>query len=236
MSKTMESFLLRNGADMFNKIIDALKNIRSHRAAFDPSRFNDPVAMITEWTPLKRGGSNFKTHKLVEINFQRVEFKPTIFTIFFSLIFFTAGIGIAMSFGINNLKQGPTFIRFEYLFPLLFGLVFASIGVFLFMFFSKPIVFDKTFGYFWKGRKEPAQIYDQGRKKKSVLLSEIHALQIISEYVSTSKNSYRSYELNLVLSDGSRVNVIDHGKLESIRDDAQKLSAFLGVTIWDRLA
>jgi hypothetical protein len=54
-----------------------------------------------------------------------------------------------------------------------------------------------------------------------------------SEFVSGSKNSYHSYELNLVLNDGSRINVVDHGNLERLRSDASTLSRFLDKPVWD---
>jgi hypothetical protein len=55
----------------------------------------------------------------------------------------------------------------------------------------------------------------------------------LSEFVSGSKNSYYSYELNLVLDDGSRINVVDHGNLERLRSDANALSQFLDKPVWD---
>ena len=70
---------------MLKKIVEALKTLGNQQTAFDPSGFNNPVAMQTEWKPLKGGGSNFKTHKLVEVSYHRLEFQATIFArIFFN--------------------------------------------------------------------------------------------------------------------------------------------------------
>jgi hypothetical protein len=41
-----------------------------------------------------------------------------------------------------------------------------------------------------------------------------------------------SYELNLVLKDGRRINVVDHGGADKIRTDAATLADFLGVPVW----
>ena len=221
---------------MLKKLVETLKNLGNRRPGFDPSRFNDPIALKTEWKPLKRGGSNFKTHKLVEVNYQRLEFKATIFAKIFCLIFLFAGLAVIFFFGFNEINWQTLSSEFEVLFPLIFGLIFSTIGALLLYFMTKPIVFDKTYGYYWKGRKEPAQSYEQADKKYSVSLYDIHALQIISERVSSSKSSYYSYEINLILKDGSRLNVIDHGKFSSIKEDAQKLASFLGVPVWDTLA
>ncbi|MFT6213337.1 MAG: hypothetical protein ACJARD_001473 [Alphaproteobacteria bacterium] len=76
----------------------------------------------------------------------------------------------------------------------------------------------------------------------SLNMDNIYALQIISETISeTTGNSndnhrrtryFKSYELNVVLKDGSRVNILDHGKIERLTEDAQKLSQFLGKPLW----
>ena len=42
-----------------------------------------------------------------------------------------------------------------------------------------------------------------------------------------------NYELNLVLEDGKRINVVDHENQDSLREDAGTLAAFLDKPIWD---
>ena len=73
-----------------------------------------------------------------------------------------------------------------------------------------------------------------GRKPaESVELTRVKALQIISELCRGDKSSYHSYELNLILDNASRINVVDHGSLSKLREDANRLAQFLGVPIWD---
>jgi hypothetical protein len=67
------------------------------------------------------------------------------------------------------------------------------------------------------------------------LLEDIHAIQLLSEYVRRSKSSYYSYELNLVLNDGKRLIVVDHGNLTRLQEDAKKLLEFLGKPVWDEI-
>ena len=45
---------------------------------FDPAQFGDPVALKTEWTTAKGGGSNIRTHKLIEVDSTRMEFQASI--------------------------------------------------------------------------------------------------------------------------------------------------------------
>jgi hypothetical protein len=117
--------------------------------------------------------------------------------------------------------------------PFLIGSVFAIAGGCLYYFGTKPIVFDKHSGCFWKGRKNPDLVFNKDSIKVWTQLEQIHALQLIAEHCSSNKCSYYSYELNLVLKDGERINVVDHGNLNKIRDDANTLSKFLGKPVWN---
>jgi hypothetical protein len=103
----------------------------------------------------------------------------------------------------------------------------------MFYFGTAPIVFDKSSGHLWKGRKDPNKALDRMAHDEFTRLEQIHSLQLLSEYCHGRKNSYYSYELNLVLEDGKRVNVIDHGNLDQLRMDARRLSGFLQIPLWD---
>ena len=66
----------------------------------------------------------------------------------------------------------------------------------------------------------------------------IHALQIVSEYCGGGSSSgkirsFVSYELNLVLKNGERINLCDHGNIVRLREDAARLAEFLGRPLWD---
>ena len=63
----------------------------------------------------------------------------------------------------------------------------------------------------------------------------LHAIQLIREHVRGSKNSYYSYELNLITKDLNRWNVTDHGNLRAIRMHAQVLGDYLGIPVWDAI-
>lgn len=184
---------------------------------------NRTAAHNTSWKPLRGGGTNFKTRKLVKKDSNRIEFRNTLFM---SIIPF--------------LLTGPFFVWIFVFFPsgelviqilsLLPPLGFMGFGVFIYMRTNKNIVFDKTHGYYWKRKGNPNfnSIDDQGLVK----LSEIVGIQLIQEFVSGNKNSYYSYEINLILSDNSRLNVIDHGDKNSIIRDAQQLADFLQKPLW----
>ena len=125
------------------------------------------------------------------------------------------------------------FANQDTLVPILVGAVFTIVGACLYWFGTVPRVFDQRLAAFWRGRRELTPMELVARGNSSAPLSSIHALQLLSEYISGSKNSYTSYELNLVLNDGSRINVVDHGNLERLRSDANRLSQFLDKPVWD---
>jgi hypothetical protein len=217
---------------MLKDLLRKLNLIGPAKQPIDPTKFGDPLALTIKWTPATKGGTNFRTHRLIQIDFSRVEFKPAtaakVFYAFFSLL----GIGLATTFFFQRKPTGD--LAFDAIIPLLFGGL-AIAGGLMFYFGSAPIVFDKGVGYFWKGRKSPQDSPEPGSIKKLALLEDIHAIQLVAEFVRTGKASYYSYELNLVLNDGKRMTVIDHGNLKRLREDANKLSQFLGKPVWDAI-
>ena len=97
-----------------------------------------------------------------------------------------------------------------------------------------PIVFSFERGYFYIGRLG-SNDSPWSKNLDWCKLNDIHALQIIPENISgdSGTKGYCSYELNIVTKDASRINVVDHGAIQSIRDDAQTLAEKLGVPVWD---
>ncbi|MCK4917077.1 MAG: hypothetical protein KAS51_02540 [Candidatus Omnitrophica bacterium] len=198
---------------------------------FAPSKFGDPIARQTKWSTIKYGGTHFRTHSIIQSAPYKVEFKASfkakfLYT-FFSLIGFTVMI-IFLFYSFENKKFNPEFILHIIISPVL-----LLVGICVFYFGTRPIIFDKMSGYFWKGNQNPKEIIDKSTIKHYCKISDIHSLQIISEYCSSGKSSFYSYELNLVLNDAKRLNVIDHGNLKKLREDSKILSQFLGIPIWD---
>lgn len=223
---------------MFDKIKN-LKNIKdiitntTNQMAFDPARFDDPLAMSIRWTPIKGGGTNFRTHKYYSDGGNQAGFKATLGAKLFGGLFMLVGLGVAVGITWSQLQDGVAILSMDVLFPIIFGLIFFGVGLFMIRSYSKPIVFDKMVGYFWKGWKKPERYRGDQKISGSVRLDDIHALQIVSEYIRGDKKSYYSYELNIVTKDGQRHNVIDHGDRSDLVIDANKLSEFLGKPVWD---
>ena len=179
-------------------------------AGMDGSTMGDPVAAKTQWTPLVPGGANFATHRLVQIDGTRAEMKKSGRLFLFGGVFLVVGLVVS---AIGALQVGWWLT--------LFGTPFWLIG--LYVLWPRSIVFDSTARRFTTG-------------KKSVPFSTIYALQIVKERVSSSETDFWSYELNLVLADASRINVVDHADLSLIRAHALELSGLIGCRVWDGAA
>ena len=199
----------------------------------DPAQeFEDPLAGQTKWTPQRRGGASFRTHKTVEVSPNRVELRMTIGMWIFGGIFTLVGAGMVV---LGLLAMRGIIDGGSHLLTWLFTLIFGGVGVGILYFAGKPRIFDKRAGYYWKGWGK-SKLVNRGAMKASpnaVPLEDIHALQIVCEYCSSDDSSYYSYELNLVLQDASRVNVTDHGNHSRLRSDAELIAEFLDVPVWE---
>jgi len=183
---------------------------------------DDPVAQSTAWGPLVGGGANFRTRNLRAVGNARMEFPASLGMRLFAGLFLAMGIGVLA----GGIIGGEWFL-------LLFGTVFGAVGGGLLWFATAPVVFDKRQGAFWRGRTAPAETYHRSSLKHYAPLADIHALQIVKERVRSDDSSYDSFELNLVLADGRRLNVTDHGDYDTLRRNADTLSAFLERPLWD---
>lgn len=184
-----------------------------------PTDLTDPVALRTRWTPAKKGGFSARGSELVEVSPGRVEFQATVVNRLFGLIFLAVGIGILL-FAPDHWSE---FVK------AIAVLVFCSVGVVFTYQARRKIVFDAD-------SREFLSQYPLSTERFP--LSDIHAIQLLTEAVRNkggdgSSFHYKSHEINLVLKSGRRVNVADHGDLEAIRADADRLANFLGVPVWD---
>lgn len=222
---------------MANALLNTLQSLFNIRKTtpFDPATLQDPLALKTGWNALVSGGTNFRTHTLVQTHSGRMEFKPTTFAWIFYFIFILPGaalsVGIPILFFINPNLISPD--RNAIIILLIIGSVFLIVGLLMVYTGTKPIVFDQMRMLFWKGRPKDGGRISRESFQTACELSRIHALQLIAEYCHGNKSSYYSYELNLVLDDGSRLNVVDHGSLGAMKRDATKLAGFLNVPLWD---
>lgn len=190
--------------------------------AFDPSTFGDPVAEQTGWFPVEAGGFNYRTRRLVRVSPSRIEFRGTAASLLAACFCLVLGLVF-------------TFMAFKVLAALIFGAVGILGGCYSVYDFSKSFVFDRDSGLFWFGHADRNGLPRNRSSRYCGWLDDIHALQVLREYVPGRgrQHSYLSYELNLVLQDARRMNVIDHHAPKALHEEATTLARFLGVPVWD---
>lgn len=192
---------------------------------------SDTIKSLVSTAPLRSGGASFKTNVLIAESSSKLVYKPAIGVAFFCLIFLTVGLGV-LFFNLVPLFKNNFDIAALNWFLIIFGLIFTGASLFMFYKFYIPAVFDKQLGMYYKTYSFKLHKTNRQSEDNYVTLKSIVAIQIIGEHVKSDKGSYKSFELNLVLDDASRKNVVDHGNLKSIIDDAHVLSNFLNVPIW----
>ncbi len=193
---------------------------------------DDEVVNKTDWTPLKGGGQSAKSHNLFKLNNERLQFRialrTAIFFIYMSLLGFVL-ILVSMFGDMIGMEGSGS--------PLLGGLVgllFVVAGLFFFNNARVRITIDRSYPAIWRGNIDPAKVMNPDSIDGYASLKKLHAIQVIQEDISrTDDKSFESYEINLVLHDGKRVHVIDHGDREKIIEQASQLADFLSVPLWD---
>ena len=213
---------------------DVIKKIDSVIPGLFPvntAQFNDPVAIQTEWKSVRSGRSGGASAKLVQQDANLLAYKPSMAGRVMGVLFTLAG---GFVFWLYFFMPGdrPWFF-------LLMGAVFALAGVLMLVQASSPVVFDKSAGLFYKGRKQQ-KMPDPTDEKHAASFGDIHAIQLITRLERSSNTDghthyYKVFEINLVKHDGQRLYVMTYGKALKARNDAKTIADFVQVPVWDGL-
>ncbi|MEO0900078.1 MAG: hypothetical protein AAFY71_26925 [Bacteroidota bacterium] len=193
-------------------------------------RFNHPIAKQTSWSPLKSGGTNFKAQKLKQPEPHIALIQGSIQMKIFAFIFFTIGAGFLIA-GVFKFIS-PAMKEFPWLVVIIFGGAFGAAGVFLVREAFKELVIDKREGIIYK-QYLPKNPNLPAVPEDTYKIKEVVAIQLIKERIKGDESTYYSYEMNLVMADASRLNLMDHGNPDSVVEDANTLSGFLDVPVWN---
>ncbi len=136
---------------MLKKCVQERMSVESKRNAFDFSNLGDPIAIQTDWSPIKHGGTNIRTHRLAKVNSNRLKFRASLGAKVFYISFLITGIGVMIGFPYFTQASDGFSFDTNTIMPLLIAISFIIAGSCLFYFGITPIVFDKQNGFFWKG-------------------------------------------------------------------------------------
>ena len=182
------------------------------------------------WVPLIHGGANFAVLKLQTVTTRRIAFGKSRLLAGVGYLLLTSGV-LGLLSGLLQMKvskEGAVFM-------LVWGIVFSliSLGILRRLNARRP-VFDKDAGYFWDDRREPEAVGgDAALLHRALPLARIAALQRLGENRPLpGEKPFGSCELNLILDDASRWNLLEHGSYREVLAAGEALSAFLDVPLW----
>ncbi|MBI3947925.1 MAG: hypothetical protein HY321_18555 [Armatimonadetes bacterium] len=190
----------------------------------------DPVALVAGWSPLRTGAMSIRTHRLVRVTPGRMEFRSEWAARGFAAAFVVGfGAGAIAPWLIAASSEEPAWsvAVFRIACSAVCGAIalgFAALCYGL----MRPIVFDTHAGVFRKGWRPPRR-GNLARPPSAAPLAQVHALQLLA----SRGDEFTSYELNLVLKDGRRIGLVNHGDGDRLQADARALARFLGVRVWD---
>jgi hypothetical protein len=176
--------------------------------------FNDERALGTSWEPLVRGGANFRTNRIVRVGERQLEIRKSFGAYVFGGLFVVVG-AVPIVYGVTTVMHGMTGFG---LLTIAFGAVFSAVGL--------STAWPTTLRI--DGARRCVQL-----KNEELAFGAISGLQILEEVVKGNKDRYTSFELNVVMRDGSRRNLMDHGDLSGLRADAATIRECLGCPLWD---
>lgn len=204
------------------------------QGSFDPSIFDHPLAQSVEWFGLNRFaiphiGVAMKTEEDGSI-----VFGPRIMS------YVLAGFMLILPvlFGLFFLRSISSLPTMKVL-PV-YGVLIIPVLGFLFQLAGAYLLLSKSSFYFNKDLYRAGFRLIVGRrlgtKMPEVQLNNVAALQLIARRTPSRGDKPISYELNLVLKDGSRAHVVNYRRLQCLQEDAMQVAEKLSVPLWDASA
>jgi len=222
----------------------ALKEAQRERAERasrpGPPWADDPIAKSIEWTGTAAWGSDPSPNpkgavvRIRSVSASRIEFQPGSARKWHATMLFLSAVGAILVYVATS-----SFTR-----ALLAPLICMSLSVVVWLVrlvTGETLVFDKQLGMYWLGKSQPAPVVGAVSSGRLGRISDIYALQLVStrRYVGDPRmgagsetKEFPTYELNLVLQDGTRLSTVCLDDYGSIDHDAKILAAFLQRPLW----
>lgn len=203
-----------------------------------PAYKSDEIARKINWSPLSSHLSTFASKAIYQVNEERIEFRPSrgLKVTFCILILICISLILSTFILELNLEKGEKVGAT--IFTIILGVFIFLVSASTWHYHSTPIIFDKRVGASWKSKKPLDDIKNKFLLEYFVKLSDIYAIQILNQlvpdYESDEGDGDNCYEINLVTKYAQRINVLGDGNQLVLLQQAQQLSEFLNLPIWDR--
>ncbi len=195
---------MATGQNWFQNLWGLIHRLVTGQDRFDPrARGNtgipeqwssDEVAQITGWGPNKKGGNDHNFYRFNQVSDQRVEYRgtgclrwlvgcllPAIGLVVLSMGAAACVAGAAAGERWQTLGLGALLV--------VVGLALVIGAILGFLHSRNPLVVDTAAGFVWRGNKPilPQGIAVEGAEGNRVPLSQVHAVQVIKEFVLQSR-------------------------------------------------
>ena len=203
------------------------QELNKHCQPREYPNYNQELADSLDWKPLIKTGYISKQHNLCTPQPSKIQLrhcKKTAFKVIVPALCVYLYFGGAFYKIIEELAV--------LLVPALFGAILIYKGFRSWKYASPTRNFDKMLGYYWQGDSNLTERTQIKQAKDATLISDIVGIQILPEQVRMNNSSYTSFELNLMIKDGTRVNLTDHADRLTIMNNARDLAEFLNVAVY----
>ncbi len=186
----------------------------------DFSDYNlDSIGQQISWEPNYNGGANFMISELIQVNPNLIKIKSTNAFKMFIWLFLLLAINFTFFELYELYLQGKlfnlSFIELLKSIPIV-SVVLFTVSIATYFSFSSKSTFNKD-----------TQLF------KNTSFKDIYAIQLLSKSIKGKNHiGYVTYELNLVLTNGNRVYIMDNNNRSIIESDAVLLGKFLAIPIW----
>lgn len=194
--------------------------------------FDDDIARQTQWRPLFRNTNRLLT-RIEKISITRIELRATKQTLIAAITVSLIGLLILLlgfHQWINLGEKPPSHGAHSGLFFV--GIALTAVGYYFKQRASKIMYFDHgtaTFG------RQLFSIFTSPNKQayKEYLLGNVHALQLlVIDSAQRGRAQSPLLQLNLVLSDASRQNIVSSHNKDEVKAIADELKVFLNLPLW----
>ena len=217
---------------MINKLtMRKVHKYKSIISKFDASLYDYGCIKKVSWEPLFDNfyDSYYRTYDLISKD-KLLSFKVRIIHKILYFMLILLGVLIITIFGLNfsELNGGGKYVLLILGLGLFFGISYKLLKLNWVLFFDKE-----------SKRYTSSHIFSFLRKDNVIHLPKIYSLQILIKEIIQTKKSERvvfdAYELNLILEDSQRVNLLNYCDEKSIRQQSKQLADFLEVPLWSML-
>lgn len=180
-----------------------------------------------DWNPLNQSTANFTTDKLFIDSRNRIRSRRTVFYTLFLLVFFTVGSWLLWFVTLASpvYRQGGAMFSeagfWGDILAMVISVSFICLSTFMLLCYKEVLIEPNGAAINFIDMRFLKE------EKRMVPLANVEALQLLKHYNTSSKNGYWSFEVNVVLKDLSRVNVLAHGGENNAKKDAKTLARFI---------